>query len=158
MATNQHRRYGMLLSVIVSLGLLFIAALPWMIALAYGPLIPPDLPATPTSYALVLGARKTATAVAEMTKPSRFSILGTSSKSQEIYRCPGEANKTGRQIPQGIAIQVFGWYQDNNGTIWFLINDDRFTQQEWIRSDSNLRLSPPDYRNYFSGPTLCQSP
>ncbi len=150
MTTTQTQRLRTFLAVAASSMMLFLAALPWIVATAFGPLIPPDLLATPTSYAAALGARKTATAIAESTRPNRYFILGVSPKNQEIYRCPGEGNKIGRQLNSGIAIQLFGWYQDNNGTIWFLINDDRFTRQEWIRSDSNLRISPPDFKDFLT--------
>ncbi len=135
--------------------ILLLATLPWIIAQAFDPMIPPDLPATPTFYAAALNARKTATAIADKNDSSRFFILGVSSKNQSVYRCPGEGNKTGLELAQGKAIQIFGWLSDGNGTVWFLVNDDRTSPQEWIRSDSALRLSPPEYRDQL-GKTSCK--
>ncbi len=143
--------------LILAILFLVLAIAPWFIGGIVGPLIPPQLPATRTIYAIVVSTRSVATATARAQSARKQDlVLGIAARDLSIYRCPGEAYRSTAKVPQDASIRILGWNEDANGVVWFLTKDDPDKAQEWIHFDANIKLTPSNFKTYFPEPVSCR--
>jgi hypothetical protein len=132
------------------------AAVPWIVASANAPMLPPSLAATPTAYALTSHATATAARAAELNKPTRIVLVGLANAEVELYRCPGSQFATGRTLSSGQALRVYGWGLDTSAAEWLLVSDDNsIAPAGWIRS-TGISVTPPDFHAYYAEASICE--
>jgi hypothetical protein len=126
--------------------------------LAFSPLVPPELAATPTAHAERRMAEETATAEAQLAVTSVPVLYdaGIALKEVSINRCPGANYATGRTIPAGDLFDVSGWSLDVNAAVWILVKDERDSTQEWVRFDEGVEISPESWRSFYPTDTPCR--
>lgn len=138
------------------IALLALAGAVWVVHVAFSPLVPSQLAATPTAQALAASIAATATAEADLLRPSTPVLEGLAQDVLHIHRCPGSVYDTGRTISSGERFSVFGWGQDVDGTVWVLVKDDIDRPHEWVRVNANLRIRPDNWRSFYPQATQCR--
>lgn len=155
MANTRHREQ-FIVTIVIVVGVLLLALFPWIAVLISDPLPPSLLAATPTAYSITLSFVKTATKRAEALQPSQVLVSGSTTVRIEIYLCPDDASETSSYVDAGAVFDILGWYAHPKGTIWFLIRDDKDKPQAWIKSSSNLTITPADFKPYSPKLTGCR--
>jgi hypothetical protein len=132
------------------------AAVPWILATANAPGVPPSLAATPTAYARASQATATAQKVAELNKPTRIVLGGLTGEDVEIHRCPGAQFGTGRTLASGQQVRVYGWGQDTSAAEWLVVSDENSVGPAGWGKAAAISVTPADYHAYYLQASACE--